>query len=81
MFPNAGSTIYRNDDGEVLGWDNNYADEPDYSYLSDEYDPYGPDDECPNPDCTDDLCDGSCEADDDDYQGGEDAWLDGSYEE
>lgn len=80
MFPGANATVYRNEDGEVLGWDTySPADEPDY-YS--EMDDYGYDEpECPNIDCTDDLCDGSCEDEDDDYQGGEDAWLDGSYEE
>lgn len=29
MFPTAGSTIYRNEDGEVLGWDTHYDDAPD----------------------------------------------------
>jgi hypothetical protein len=28
MFPTANSIIYRNEDGEVLGWDNPSYDEP-----------------------------------------------------
>ena len=35
MFPTATSTIYRNEDGEVLGWETIY-DEPDYGYSEDE---------------------------------------------
>lgn len=31
-FPSAGSTVYYNEDGEVLGWDND-------SYYEPEYDP------------------------------------------
>jgi hypothetical protein len=30
MFPGAHSRIYRNEVGEVLGWDNDWYDEPDY---------------------------------------------------
>lgn len=29
MFPTANSTVYRNEDGEVLGWDTHYEDAPD----------------------------------------------------
>ena len=30
MFPTSGSHIYRNDEGEVLGWDNESSYEPEY---------------------------------------------------
>jgi hypothetical protein len=30
MFPTAGSVIYRNEAGEVLGWDTYYGDEEPY---------------------------------------------------
>lgn len=30
MFPTANSTIIRNEDGEVLGWDDHTYDEPNY---------------------------------------------------
>lgn len=68
MFPTAYSTIYRNEDGEVTGWDNNSYDEPDvddfyYEVENDEIEPGDyPEDEA-----------GWWEA--------EDAHLDGSYEE
>jgi hypothetical protein len=29
MFPSAGATVYRNEAGEPIGWDNHYADAPD----------------------------------------------------
>jgi hypothetical protein len=41
MFPNAGSHIYRNDEGEVIGWDTDYGYEPDPDEF---YDSYGDDD-------------------------------------
>jgi hypothetical protein len=65
-FPTAASTIYRNEDGEVLGWDTYTDDAPEYEDF------YG-DDEPDEP--TDD--DGFM----DEWEGAEDAWLDGSYEE
>ena len=52
MFPTASSTIYRNEDGEVLGWDNDYGYEPDYDpyedhyYADEEPDYYGDADAC-----------------------------------
>jgi hypothetical protein len=30
MFPTANSVVYRNEEGEVLGWDNPSYDEPEY---------------------------------------------------
>lgn len=37
MFPTAHSTIIRNEDGEVLGWDNTYYDEaPDQDLFYDD---------------------------------------------
>ena len=30
MFPSANSTIIRNEDGEVLGWDTHQHDEPEF---------------------------------------------------
>lgn len=43
MFPGAHSVVYRNEEGEVLGWDNpSYSDEPDVDdfygneFISDE---------------------------------------------
>ena len=39
-FPTAGSTIYRNEEGEVLGWDTPGYDEPDYQSYEDERDNY-----------------------------------------
>jgi hypothetical protein len=55
-FPNAYSRIHHNDEGEVLGWENTYPDEPEYcddcggnhNYLDcpmDEYDEDEEDDE------------------------------------
>jgi len=44
MFPTASSTIYRNEEGEVLGWsDETYYDAEsayDDFYDDDRYDPY-----------------------------------------
>jgi hypothetical protein len=102
MFPTASSTIYRNEDGEVLGWDNNYDDAPDYDPFDRDTDPdedlywqdesacreagvHG-DDANENSDGTWTCCrcDGDCTDEaiaHDDYEGGEDSWLDGSYEE
>jgi hypothetical protein len=37
MFPNAHSSVYCNEEGEVLGWDNTYYDEPDYDSFYDEW--------------------------------------------
>lgn len=40
MFPGAHATVYRNEAGEPLGWDNGGYDEPPYDsddYLSDDY--------------------------------------------
>jgi hypothetical protein len=38
MFPSANSTIYRNADGEVTGWDNHYDDAPEpEDFYGDEY--------------------------------------------
>lgn len=83
MFPTANSVIYTNDEGEYLGHDTYYDDEPDYSCYSDDYDPYGPDeDENRCPSCHaygSDPCDPECG--EDDGWVAEDAWLDGSYEE
>jgi hypothetical protein len=44
MFPPAGARIYRNEAGEVTGWDSTYYDEP----------PYEPDDYLPSQDEDDD---------------------------
>lgn len=45
MFPTANSIIYRNEDGEVLGWEQSYDDAPDVDDF------YGRDyDEGPEPD-------------------------------
>lgn len=74
MFPTATSTVYRNEDGEVLGWDNDYGFEPEY----DEYDGYYEPDE--------DECQGCgqyvsyCKCEDETYVA-EDAHLDGTWEE
>lgn len=48
MFPNAGSVIYYNEAGEVLGWDNPSYYEPEYNpddYLNFNAEVYGDDDE------------------------------------
>lgn len=50
-FPAASSTIYYNEDGEVLGWDQPLYDEPDYdpwSYADDydEPDVWGDEESC-----------------------------------
>lgn len=77
MFPGAGAVVYTNDEGEPLGWDYpSYDDapEPDDYYASWDDD----EDECG--DCQGCRNDDGCYQDDD-YQGGEDSWLDGSYEE
>lgn len=42
MFPTASSEIYRNEDGEVTGWDSNYEFEP-ADYADDLTDRYGED--------------------------------------
>ena len=48
MFPGANAHIYRNEVGEVIGWDYpSYDDEPYYDY--DDYDDYGQDEWCPGP--------------------------------
>jgi hypothetical protein len=36
-FPTAHSTIYRNEAGEVTGWDTSYGYEPDYDPYNDSY--------------------------------------------
>ncbi len=41
MFPTANSTVYYNEDGEVLGWDNHYWDEPPYEDYCDQRDEGG----------------------------------------
>lgn len=38
MFPTANSSIYRNEDGEVLGWDIHHDDAPDPDEYYDSYD-------------------------------------------
>jgi hypothetical protein len=43
MFPGAGATIYRNEAGEVTGWD--YPAEPDYDPFADLYDEDDEDDD------------------------------------
>lgn len=75
MFPNAGSTIYRSDDGEVTGWDNGAYDDgpdPDEFYNSQpDYDEYEPETcyycgndcqgECEPVRCEADIRDGVCQ--------------------
>jgi hypothetical protein len=39
MFPTATSTVYYNEDGEVLGWDTNSDDPHDDPYGDDDYGP------------------------------------------
>jgi hypothetical protein len=39
LFPGAGANVYRNEEGEVLGWDYPSYDEPDYDPYED-YDDY-----------------------------------------
>lgn len=41
-FPGYGATIYRNEAGEVLGWDNDYGYEPEYDPDLGMGDDYGP---------------------------------------
>jgi hypothetical protein len=38
-FPGPYAEIYRNEEGEVLGWDNNYPSEPDWDDRLDEWSP------------------------------------------
>lgn len=48
MFPGHGAEIYRNEAGEVTGWDSGYGFEPEYdpdAYLSS---PDEDEDECPD---------------------------------
>jgi hypothetical protein len=33
MFPTANSIIYRNEDGEVLGWEQSYDDAPEADFY------------------------------------------------
>lgn len=70
MFPGAGASIYYNEDGEPLGWDY-----PSYDDAPDVDDFYGDDGDDEPDEPTDD--DGFM----DEWEGAEDAWLDGSYEE
>lgn len=69
MFPTATSTVYRNEDGEVLGWDNDYGFEPEYDYDPDDDECYG---------CGDSVSHCVCE---DETYVAEDAHLDGTWEE
>lgn len=39
MFPTAGSSVYYNEDGEVLGWDNEQYFEPPESDPGDDWGP------------------------------------------
>ena len=73
MFPGANSTIYRNDDGEVTGWDTSYDDAPEPEDFEDEgYD----EEEDDTPYLTEDFDFANEYAAQE-----EDAWLDGWNEE
>lgn len=72
MFPTANSTIYRNDDGEVIGWDTDYDDAPE----PEEFDGDEWDERDDTPFMTEDF-----DAWNEETAQREDDWLDGSYEE
>lgn len=76
MFPTSQSTIYRNEEGEILGWDNSsYYDEPDYNPESDYWD--GDDDSD-----DDDDSDESDESDEsDDPEQNEDSYLNDTWDD
>lgn len=38
MFPGASASVYRNEDGEVIGWDYPSDDAPEYDPYDDYYD-------------------------------------------
>lgn len=73
-FPTASSVVYRNEDGEPIGWDTpSYDDPPEYEDFYDNYDE------------EEDEEDYDLSGSYDDAVGPdemmEDQWLDGSYEE
>lgn len=45
MFPSAHAEIYRNEEGEVLGWSSTYYDEPEYDPYEDDYYDYDDEDD------------------------------------
>jgi len=72
MFPTANSTVYYNEEGEVLGWDTHYYDE---GPCIDDYDSYDSWGESPWYDSTDECIEAHDHAQDGDGTGEDDTYA------